>query len=327
MDGSESTTNEERLAVARRNVPSEGSVGPDISSSDVVAAEACPTPLGWRAVLKSVGNEGVAWQTDREGRVLQGITLGTGTPLYFLNGIGGTHEMFALTAWLLREDYRCVLWNYPDRTQGVKTTSAAEYSADLMTIANHLGDEQFTLHATSFGGLVGLHAMLESPHRVSHAVIQDGFAYRRLTLAERTVAGILKHVPGRFSRIPFRRVIQERNHRAWFPPFDLSRLEFFLENVGSVPIAAVAERASLIGREDLRDRLGEIETEVLLIQCEGGGIVSETCQAELARGLVNSRAESLNNSGHLPYLTHPHRLTKLMRGFLTEEKRPVVANR
>jgi pimeloyl-ACP methyl ester carboxylesterase len=317
MDGLESTKNNAPLAVAQECA----------TSAEEPAPEACPTPLGWRAVLKSVDRDGEHWQTERDGRQLQGISIGTGSPLYFLNGMGGTYEMFALSAWLLKEDYRCVLWDYPDRSQGVKSTSAADLSVDLMAIADFLGDEQFALHATSFGGLVGLHAMLESPERVSRAVIQGGFAHRRLTMAERTVAGALKHAPGRFAHIPFRRVIQERNHRAWFPPFDHSRLAFFLENAGSVPMAAVAERAAMIGREDLRGRLGEIETEVLLIQSEGDGLVSEACHAELAAGLTNSRTECLKNSGHLPYLTHPHRLTKLVRPFLADEQPPVVANR
>jgi hypothetical protein len=39
----------------------------------------------------------------------------------------------------------------------------------------------------------------------------------------------------------------------------------------------------------------------------------------LASGLPCARTEFLHTTGHLPYLTHPHRIAKLTREFLLDE--------
>jgi len=78
------------------------------------SSEACPTPLGWAEVLESFRAESTPWTVDVGGSLLQGRTLGHGQPLYFLNGISGNCELFCLLAWLLRDQYRCVLFDYRD---------------------------------------------------------------------------------------------------------------------------------------------------------------------------------------------------------------------
>lgn len=273
--------------------------------------EACPTPLGWKQVLRKVHEESQEWELERNGTLIRGRTFGNGPPLYFINGLGGTSDLFLLTAWLLRDDFRCVVFDY---SRGCN--SLDRMTEDLFAIADAQGDQRFSLYATSFGCLVGLKAMLQFPERVESSVLQGGFAYRKLSLFETMLARLNCFAPGTFRRVPFRKKIQLWNHRRWFPPFDQSRWQFFVDNTGELPISLLARRAVIVGQSDLRSQLSAIKQPVLLIRSEGEGMVAEECHRELEAGLSISETELMKSTGHIPYLTHPHRLVKLIRPFL-----------
>jgi pimeloyl-ACP methyl ester carboxylesterase len=120
------------------------------------------------------------------------------------------------------------------------------------------------------------------------------------------------------ARLPLWQAIQQQNHRRWFPPFDAGRWDFYLDRAGRTPIRTLAERGAMLLDWDVRNRLREIDTPVLLIRGEGVGRVSAGDHDELAAGLSCARTEWLDSAGHLPFLTHPHRLGKLMREFFAE---------
>ena len=84
-------------------------------------------------------------------------------------------------------------------------------------------------------------------------------------------------------------------------------------------ISDVAKRAGLLDRLDLHDRLVEIEQRILLVSGEGDGSTLLDARNRLAEELRNVTVESLHSAGQLPYLTHPHRLAKLVRTFLLAE--------
>lgn len=277
----------------------------------------CPPPLAWQEVLREFHQTADAWYLDRPGYRISGRTLGSGTPLYFLNGFSGTHELYALMVWLLRDQYRCVLFDYATSSPGAPLT-LERLTGDLIAVAETCGDQTCDLFASSLGGLVALSAMEREPGRFRRAVIQAGFAHRELSRAERMLIRLCRFHPGKLRSLPLRRLIQGQNHRAWFPPFDATRWEFLAQNTGNVPLSHLARLAALVRDADLRPLLREVAQPVLLVGTEGEGQILENCGRELQAGLANSRREYLNGTGQFPFLTHPHRLAKLIRGFLLD---------
>lgn len=287
----------------------------------VETALPCPAPLSWQQVLQRFRTESDSWTVDCGVSSLSGRTWGDGPPVYFLNGLGGTHELFALTVWLLRESHRCIVFDYPDRSSisnPLSKPSAKLLADDLLAVADKHGDKQFSLFATSFGSLVALTAMRLDAGRIERAVLQTAFAHRSLSWFERLLIRVGRRLPGTLDRVPWRRPLQQQTHRAWFPPFDRSRWQFFLENTGEVRIAALARRAEIVRHTDLRPELTNLPQPVLLVRCEGDGRVAEQCGRELDTGLPNSRVEYLATCGQLPYLTHPHQLANVIKSFLDE---------
>jgi pimeloyl-ACP methyl ester carboxylesterase len=280
----------------------------------------CPTPLVWSEVL-------AAWRCERrpievrlERGVVRGASFGTGPPLYCLNAASGDFELFALMAWLLREDARCVCFDYPS----LPAASAGEerlrrLSDALSAVADAQGDDTFHLLAAGFGSMVALNVMLDRPARIARSVLVCGYAHRRLSLIERGLVTWGSFWPGRLKHVPGCRSVQMQNHRPWFPPFDVSRWEFLADNLGASRTRDVARRLAVLADVDLRPRLRDIRQPVLLVRTEGEGRIETACQDELQTGLPLAHSEWLHTSGQVPHLTHPHRLVKLVKVFLSED--------
>lgn len=291
---------------------------PEQSRGDHIAppAEGCPTPLTASEVLQEFRDASHGWSIEHNGATISGRTIGEGTPLVLLNGIGGTHELYALFAWLLRDEFRCIMFDYADAPH---RSTIGDYASDVLAVATAQAGDRFAMYATSFGSLVALQAMLQAAQRIPRAILQGAFAHRGLSLAERALVQVARHLRGNVDRLPLRAAVQANNHRPWFPPFDTTRWNFFLEDTGSVSIRSIARRAAVLRDTDLRDVLPRISQPVLLIRSEGEGLVSKRSIDELAAGLPNECTQWMHSSGHLPYLTHPHRLAKLVRDFLQDD--------
>ncbi len=150
-------------------------------------SEACPTPLGWAEVLESFRAESTPWTVDVAGSLLHGRSLGQGQPLYFLNGISGNCELFCLLAWLLRDQFRCVLFDYRDRDshaaigaipqpQGLTVEQLAD---DLLAVADAQHDSTFCVFAAPFGSLIALAVLAKQPERNRRAILLGDLRRRR----------------------------------------------------------------------------------------------------------------------------------------------------
>jgi pimeloyl-ACP methyl ester carboxylesterase len=292
-------------------------------SLEAPPSETCPSPLGWTEVLESVRAESEHWSLDVEGAVLRGQTLGRGRPLYFLNGISGNRELFCLLAWLLKDDFCCVLFDYRSRAsstrakgQRTQPLTRSVLAADLIAVADAQGHPTLSLFAAQFGSLVALATLMEFPIRVEQAILLGGFARRPLSPFERLLCGLGRWMPGDISKVPLRSTLQCASHQRSFPPFDATRWDFFAQNTSRTAIGDLADRAALFASFDLRGRLSQVHQRVLLIRTENEGSISAAGQEELERELPRASVEEMPLAGQLAYLTHPHRVARAMRSFL-----------
>ncbi|HUG90360.1 MAG TPA: alpha/beta hydrolase [Planctomycetaceae bacterium] len=291
--------------------------------------EPCPAPLTASEVVTRMRADAPLWTLEHGGRTILGRTFGVGPPLYLLNGLTGTLDLYALLAWVLREHVRCVMFDWPVERSGTRRRREPldAFAGDLIAVADLHGDERFAVYGPSFGGLVALAAMLDRPERIERAVLHGAFASRRLSVFERLLAVLGRTLPGTLARVPLCEAILRQNRRPWFPPFDAARFQFLLDDTGRTAIRTLARRAGLMRRTDLRPRLREITRPVLLVHTEGEGAVSARAQNELTAAIPDVRTEWLHTCGQLPHLTHPHRLAKLLRSFLEDASGPSVLGR
>jgi len=289
--------------------------GPSAEEALPTTGEGCPTPLAWKQVRNQFLEQSEEFSFTENGLTIGGRVLGEGTPLYFLNGISATPTLFCLAVWLLRDEFRCVILDYPSEARTLK-----QLSQSLDMAATQFGDEQFDLYATSFGTAVALNVLRDNPSRINRAILQGPLTSIQFSMAERMALGLLGWLPGRIDRLPLRRMILQNNHSRWFPPFDISRWQFLLHETGDVPIGDVARRVKMLRMLDFSQTLTDIRTPTLVISSEGEATRHREAAQELADNLPNAKAEEISNSGHVPFVTHPHRLVKLVRQYLHPEE-------
>lgn len=295
--------------------------GVPVNAAGVPTGEACPPPLVWHEVLNAYRTESQSWELDRGTRRLAGRVWGEGPPLYLLNGFVGTAEMYALLVYLLRDTFRCVVYDTHGELGSHRLRpTISDYADDLIAAADHHQDRSFFLFAPSFGSAVAMQTALNAPSRVAGMVLQHGFAVRRLSLSERILAWGARSSGRTLAQLPWRRRIQELNHRRWFPPFDGSRFEFLVDSTGKIVLADLAQKAQAIHAMNLQGRLADVKCPVLLIRTEGQGQLETAGHEELEQGLPNSRTEWMHSTGLHPYLTHPHKLAKLLRGLVANQE-------
>lgn len=299
---------------AAASVPSGVGAAETLSLPAPAEGGACPPPLQWQEVLREVTEQATHWTVEVPGAQLTGLTLGEGPPLIFLNSLAEPRELSFLLAWLLRDQFRCVLFDW----RGVKSPQRGPVTldrlvADLFEIADHWPGQPNRLLATGLGGLVGLRALHERPGQFTHLTLVGGYAQRQLTRTERLLAAWGRWLPGTVQRLPGWRALQRHSHRRFFPPFDETRFEFYLDRTGRMPIAPLCELAGVIAAADLTPLLPRIDNSVLLIQTEGTPVPLREAGQSLARQLPRVTVEELHNTGLVPGLTHPHRIAKLIR--------------
>lgn len=304
------------------------SESPPANLSDGEPPASCPPSLVWQDVIREVQQSAEHWTVDRPGGVLQGLTLGQGSPLVFLNGLAERVELHFLLAWLLRDQFRCVLFDW----RGIRSADRAPRLTletlvdDLLDVVGHWPAEPNDLVAFGLGGLVALRALSTHPRVFRSLIVCNGYARRRLTLAERALI-TLGQLPGiRRASVPALRATLEHSHRRWFPPFDATRFDFLVELVSLVSPGSMARLAGILRQTDLRAELPGIQQPVLILNTEGQGRILREAAGELARALPAARVEELNNTGQLPGLTHPHRVAKVIRGFLAEPASETAAS-
>lgn len=291
-------------------------VGVPVDAAGVPSGEACPPPLVWQEVLSAFRAESQPWELDRGTRQLTGRTWGQGPPLYLLNGFAATAELYALLVYLLRDSFKCVVFDTITNPSSRRARPTIhDFAQDLMAVADHQQDSAMLVFAPTIGAALAMQAAVDHPGRIVGLALEHGFAIRRLSWSERLLAEWCRGSKRTLSSLPWRQRIQELNHRRWFPPFDATRFEFLMESTGQIPLADLAQRALAMNSVDLRPQLSRVTCPVMLVRTEGQGQIETAGHEVLEKGLPNARTEWLHSTGLHPYLTHPHRLAKLLKTF------------
>ncbi|MBI1348581.1 alpha/beta fold hydrolase [bacterium] len=279
--------------------------------------EGCPPPLRCRDVAETMERIATPWSLNGSKFGTHGWTWGEGPAVYFLSPIGGCAHLYSLVSWLLREDFRCVLIDW-DRPQAQSRWTAQTFVDDLIAIGDLHHDEQIHLYGGEFGGLLSLLWAAHQPRRISRVIVQGLVAQRRLSLAERVLAGWYANSSKTLAEIPYHARVQTINHRRWFPPLDLDRWEWFQETTGQIPVSLVVAQARAWHATHLPPALSQVTCPVLFVNTEGMGPATQRDQAVVASQISDSHSTPLHTTGWHPSLTHPHRVAKLIRQFIAD---------
>jgi pimeloyl-ACP methyl ester carboxylesterase len=232
--------------------------------------------------------------------------------------MGDTSLSYIPLAAALSRDFQCIAYDQPyGPRDGVKLNryTHKDLVTDTLTLLDHLGIRRCDFYGTSFGSTIVLATMHKAPERIGHGVVAGGFAFRKLSPAEKLLARVGGVLPGSARRLPLRRLINSHN----FGPSLAYRQEYFeylCQVSKNLPIRGIARKAQMIGRTDLRSILPEIHQPVLVITGDCDALVGRTCSQTLLTGLPQATHVELTDCGHFAHYSHPEVVAEVVRRFL-----------
>lgn len=240
---------------------------------------------------------------------------GDGPVVLFSHGLLMNRTMFDPQVAALREDHRCVAWDQRGHG-GTPVDGPFTYwdsADDALALLDHLGVDDAVLVGMSQGGFVSLRAALRAPSRVRALVLID------------TQAGVEDP-----DAVPLYEAMRDQ----WLAEGpagvqDAVAAIIFGDGVDPAPWFATwaawpAEHLTLplrtlVERDDLEDRLGEIAAPALVIHGERDAAIPVDRARRLATGLPGARPLVLvPGAGHAANLSHPDEVNAAVASFLGE---------
>ena len=116
--------------------------------------------------------------TVDDGVALEVVVTGSGPALFLVHGFGGAKEDFSDHIEDLSREYRVVVFDHRGHGESGAPTDEASYSlerlgADILCVADALGEETFVLLGHSMGGMVARKVALTNPDRIDALILMD----------------------------------------------------------------------------------------------------------------------------------------------------------
>ena len=241
---------------------------------------------------------------------------GDGPPILFSHGFLMDHTMFDAQVAEFARDHRCIRWD--ERGFGdTRATGDFTYwdsAADALGLLDHLGIDSAVLVGMSQGGFLSLRAALTAPERVRAVVLIDSAADTDDAQTLEGYAGML-HVFGQGSEDERAAVFEmvaglilgdAELSREWIPKWTRIDRE-----------QLVTAGRALLGRDDISDRVADIECPIFAIQGTADQAITMDRVEALAASAVNHRGiAAIDGAAHAPNMTHADEVNAALRRFL-----------
>jgi pimeloyl-ACP methyl ester carboxylesterase len=242
---------------------------------------------------------------------------GDGPAVAFSHGFLMDHSMFDPQVASLSDRHRCVTWDERGHGQTGATTGPFSYwdsADDLAALLRSLGITSVVLAGMSQGGYLSLRAALAQPDLVRGLILIDTQAgtenpelmpYYRQLVERWLTSGLDDELAGTIAAIILGQGYPDADRwiRQW-------------REVGPETLQEIF--ATLGGRDDLRDRVGEIGVPALAIHGDQDAAISLDRAEALAGALPDAELVVIEGAGHASNLSHPDLVNPHIERFLSE---------
>lgn len=243
-------------------------------------------------------------------------TGGDGPPVILGHGFLMDADMFVHQVAALRDQYRVITWD--ERGFGRTEYDGEPFTywdsaADCLGLLDHLGIERAVVGGMSQGGFLSLRVALTAPERVRALILLDtqagtedpevvpGYEGLRDTwLAAGPVDELVEAVAGL--------IISEPDASAeWIAKWKQQPNDYIAQPF-----------ATLMSREDVTDRLGEITCPALVVHGTEDVSISMDKAETLSAGLLGSQGVVKVGGAHAANLTNPEPVNDAILAFLAD---------
>ena len=239
---------------------------------------------------------------------------GSGPAVVFSHGFLMDHEMFAPQVDALADEFRCITWD----ERGFGQTGAQgpftywDSARDCVGLLDHLGLDGAVLAGMSQGGFLSMRAALSDPDRVRGLALIDTQAGVEADEARPAYEAMAQQwstqgpddaLAGAVASII---MSPGYDHSAWVAKWK-----------ARPPGSILEPFATLMGRDDITPRLGEITCPAIVFHGDADAAIpmgqAEALQRELGNCVELVR---IPGAGHASNLSHPEAVNGPLRDFL-----------
>ncbi len=242
---------------------------------------------------------------------------GRRSPLLFVHGVGSTAAIWDAQLEAFGGDRLCAAIELrgngtqkPDPDP--RTVTRAGYAEDVLTVADALRADRFTLVGCSLGGVVAFELWQRAPQRVAALVLLGTFA--RYPDGERYAQQIAGQVREAGSMRAFGEL---RAAKLGLSP---ARLRETIEQFAckSVECFLAATQATWTG--DYAALLPSIHVPVLVAYGEHDALAPRTLSEEIASGIAGAELAMISGAGHVANADEPSAFNALLRFFVNARR-------
>jgi pimeloyl-ACP methyl ester carboxylesterase len=238
------------------------------------------------------------------------------TAVVFSHGYLMDHSMFDAQVEALKDDFRVIAWDERGHGRTETTSDAFSYwdsASDVIGLLDELGIDQAVLAGMSQGGFLSMRAALAAPDRVKGLVLMDTQAgtedpeklagYDQLVEAWVAPGGPPQEVLDTVTGIIIGPGYEDTPawHEKW-------------RGVGEERMRQTY--ATLTSRDEIWDRLGDIDVPTLVIHGEQDIAIELEIAQRLADGIEGAELVVVPGAGHAANMTHPEAVNAPLRRFL-----------
>ena len=247
------------------------------------------------------------------------VRRGQGPPLLLLVGLGGRADFWAGTINYFADRFDCISFDHRkcgDSLPSDIRTTVAVMAADALALMDRLGIERADIVGHSLGGAIAQHIAVHAPERVDRLVLSASWAgphpaflalfnLRKQVLqacgpAAYMLQGNLLGNPGWWAM----------DHHVAMQAGIAARLASF------AGVETEMERMDAVTAHDLRNRVGEIRAETLVLCARDDAITPLPLSEELARLIPGARLEVMPAGNHFAPVTVPDHYRARLAAFL-----------
>jgi len=243
-------------------------------------------------------------------------TASSGPAVVLAHGFLMDRTMFAPQVAALREQYRVVTWDergFGDTVYDGSPFTYWDLAHDCLGLLDHLAIDRAVIGGMSQGGFVSLRVALLAPPRVEALVLLDTQAGTE----DPAMASVLEAAFDAWATSgPAIELAQMAGDmligdpeltRTWIPRWLARDANSLLE-----------PSRTLLGRDDITDRLGEIEVPALVVHGTADASIGMDRAQELADGLPGcAGVVAIPGGSHAANLTHPGAVNDAVLSFLS----------
>jgi pimeloyl-ACP methyl ester carboxylesterase len=242
-------------------------------------------------------------------------TGGDGPVVLFGHGFLMDRTMFAHQVAALRGTYRVITWDergFGDTVYDDEPFTYWDSANDLLALMDHLGIDRAVVGGMSQGGFLALRAALLAPSRVRALILLDTQAGPEdaevIPLYQGMVDAWVADGPtDELADASASLIIGDPELAATWTAIWKSRPQESLRNPGQ----------TLLDRESIADRLGEITVPALVVHGTADVSISMDKAEALAAGLVGCEGVAVIEGGtHAANMTHPGPVNEAVLAFL-----------